>query len=284
MTTFGLQYFEARGAETAAAVRALGCGAARVQLWTGEDVAGGEHPLVSREKAEEIIGEVVDAGMVPYTMLRRAKQVKHVPPGIPIEYGNEPEDPKYGFTPLSFYLDEIPAFVRACADRNPLFLAPVANLRVTWPWEAPAGLTYLQQIPWRALPNWVGCSHHWYPNDARPHESHIRTYCGLGKRQSRDADIDQLRCLVGDRPLAMSESGWWDSPYRSEEEVAAWYAQEREIWIRNGYEYAIAYQIDSEPPPADPVQWGPQHGYGARRVGSIDDWKPWTRAWFGGEQ
>lgn len=268
-----------RGAETMRAIAAIGCELCRIQL---------HHPGTNRRlttgEAEAVIGEVIDAGLAPYVIIREAAQIKQVPRGVKLELGNEPEDPGNGWT-ITRYWQEAQACIRLADGRNPLAIGVVGNLRVTPPWERPSGLTWLAQIPWAEVPGWVMCSHHWYPDDARPHDSHVRAWYGLGKRQTRDADIAMLRQIVGDRPLGLSETGWWDCPgLRGEGEVAAWYAEERAFWASQDYECAIAYQIDSAPPPDDVAAWRPEHGYGFREVESISAWKPRAAAWFASDE
>lgn len=268
MTQFGLQYFEARGAETAAAVKAIGCQVCRVQLFTEHD----DHTLVSRERAAEIQAEVVDAGMMPYAIIRTPEQVDDLWPGVWAEFYNEPDLEEFNM-PLSLFRQRLFDVIEACKDRNPLAIGGVSNLNER-------GLRFLRALPWDQIPEWVCCSFHWYPEDPQPHASHLKTHPIWGKRQSRDQDIEDVRAIVRRRPLVMSESGCWDNPNRSEQEVADWYAVEREFWARH-VEIAVAYQLDDEKPPQN-GQYEPQHGYGFRRYGSVDDWKPCARAWFGG--
>jgi len=268
MTLQGLQYFGARGDDTARAVRDLGCKVCRVQLFTDHDDAA----LVSNETAATIDNEVLNAGMMPYVIIRTPEQVSQVPPGHWIEFYNEPDLEQFNM-PLSQFKERYMTIVEACAGRNPLAIGGVSNLN-------DRGMRFLKQLEWDKIPPEVACSHHWYPDDDRPHESHIETGFLHKKRNTRDQDIADLKAIVGERPLVNSETGFWDGPFRTESDVAEWYRVERHFWERQGYAIVIAYQLDSEAPPSDPNQWGPQHGYGLRRVGTVSDWKPSADAWF----
>lgn len=270
-----------RGAETMAALAAAGCTHARVQLFTDHD----DGALVSAETADQIVAEVLDAGMTPHVLVRLHHQVRHVRPGVWIDFYNEGDVATYNM-PIERFLNRVFLVIAECEGRNPLAVGGVSGLH-------PRGYAYLGKIPWSKIPPWVACEHHWYPNDAMPHASHIKKWFGLGKRQSRDEDITLLKATVGQsRRLVLSETGWWDRPEyvdpdtgavtfaRDEGEVAQWYAQEREFWEKHDYEFAIGYQIDNEPPPEDPSKWGPEHGYAFRELGSIDQWKKRAAAWF----
>ncbi len=264
MTLQGLQYFGLRGEETARDVRDIGCQVCRVQLFRDHD----DNALLSEDEARAVDDEVLNAGMMPFHIIRQPAQVAHVPPGHWIEFYNEPDLAQFNM-PLSQFKERYMAVVEACAGRNPLAIGGVSNLN-------DRGYRFLQQLDWPNIPPEVACSHHWYPDDDRPHDSHIEKGFLRKKRQTRDQDIADLKAIVGNRPLVNSETGWWDGPTRSEEEVAQWYAMEREFWEKHEYAIAIAYQIDSESP-REP--WTPFMGYGFRRPDG--SWKPSATAWFG---
>lgn len=295
MTLMGLQtgFADLRGAETMAALKAVGCQMCRISLNRSHD---DPHPFqrVPHKKARALIDEVRRAGMAPLVIVREADQItKDVPKGVRVGFGNEPEDPAFGWSSQAQYMDAAWKAIKAADGRNELGIGVIANLRLTLPGPKASGLTWLGQLPWKEIPAWVTAEHHWYPDDDEPHASHIKRYLVGGPWQPRDRDIDMLRKIVGpDRPLGLSETGWWnrpprvepngfEDPGRSEAEVAVWYATERGFWQKHGYVFAIGYQLDSGAPPTDLMQWQPGHGYGFREVGSIDGWKPSARAWFG---
>lgn len=296
MTLMGLQtgFADMRGAETMAAVRAIGCQMCRISLNRSHDDAK-PFERVPHKIARALIDEVRQAGMEPLVIVRDADQIKKdVPRGVRVGFGNEPEDAIFGWRDQAHYIAEAWRAIKAADGRNELGIGVVANLRVTFPGPKAAGLTWLQQLPWKEIPSWVTCEHHWYPDDNWPHDSHIKRYVIGGPWQPRDRDIEMLRAIVGhERPLGLSETGWWDRPAyvdpdtgagvaaRTEAEVSAWYAVEREVWQKHNYVFAIAYQIDSGAPPENPKDWGPGNGYGFRELGSVDGWKDRARAWFG---
>lgn len=276
MTRMGLQtgFGEVRGAATMAALATVGCQVCRVSLNVGPD-----YTPVTPAVAEQILGEVLDAGMAPLVIIRDPAQIDLVPDGVAIELGNEPDLAHFGWT-LESYRAALGPAIRRCDGRHPLCVGAVSNLLVTAPWEAPRGLTWLAYLPWTEIPAWVTCSHHWYPDDDAPHRSHIRR-TALSLAQPRRADLVQLRDLVGDRPLAMTEQGYWTPAHGTPEDVAGHYAVERVFWMVHDYTLAIAYQLDDAPPPPADAPLEPQHGYGFRMLGSVDDWKPAAAAWFG---
>lgn len=225
------------------------------------------------ERDPRLAQEVLDAGMTPLVIIRVPEQIPDLPIGVMIEVGNEPDLAHEGWqqSPAVYWRTAGACIAYAEKGWQSLYLGAVSNLNAR-------GFGFLRGLPWSDIPSWVGCSHHWYPDDDMPHASHIEKGFLRKKRNTRDQDIADLKAIVGERPLALSETGWWDGPYRTETDVAEWYAFERAFWESHGYAFAVAYQIASAAAPADPAQWKPEHGYGFRRANG--SWKPSTQAWF----
>lgn len=223
---------------------------------------------------------VIDAGMEPLAIIDHVEQIaEQAPRGCKrFECGNEPDLIAEGWqeSPAVYWHRFGAAIFYALDFGVEICLGAVSNLNTR-------GLNFLRGLPWHdpnAIPDWVICSHHWYPNDPRPHESHI-THLALKYpfkcRNTRDQDITELRAIVGDRPLGLSESGWFDAPDRSQQTVADWYAVERAFWQKHSYAFAVAYQLNDEAPG---VPWNPAMGYGFREL-TTGNWKPSAAAWFG---
>ncbi len=220
--------------------------------------------------------EVLDAGMTPLVIVADPELIADLPKGSMVECGNERDIGLDGYSnaPLVYWNDLAAPSIAYCEDYgHRLFLGAVSNLHK-------GGLDWLRQLPWDAIPSWVSCSHHFYPDDGRPHASHIshlQFRYPFQCRNTRDQDVAELKAIVGERSLACSETGWWDGPYRTETDVAEWYRFERAFWDLKRYEFAIAYQLESAAP-VPPDQWQPEHGYGFRRADG--SWKPSAQAWF----
>jgi hypothetical protein len=196
--------------------------------------------------------EVIDAGLQPLCIIRRAEQIAACPEGALIELGNEPDLAHFGWTVESYRAAAAECVPLALAHQRRLYLGAVSNLNAR-------GFDFLRQLPWADYPPEICCSVHRYPEGDSPHTPHTGW-------PSRDAEVDTLKEIVGARPLAVTEVGYHDDQW-TEAEVADNMAWERQFFAAHGFEICSAYQINDGPPDG-----GPEAHYGFRRLDG--HWKP----------
>ena len=247
-----------------AQMKARGCELVRVDI---QRKNGGDQDWPAR---------VIDAGLEPLAIIDHPEQIaEQATRGCTtFECGNEPDLIAEGWQESpAVYWRRFGAAIAYAADYGvQVYLGAVSNLKKE-------SLRFLRGLPWDAIPPTIGCSHHWYPDDDRPHASHISHLTlkyPFQVRNTRDQDIAELKGIVGDRPLALSETGWWDGPFRTQQTVAEWYVFERAFWQRHGYVFSVGYQLN-DAPPGEP--WDPAMGYGFRAL--TGEWKPSAAAWLG---
>jgi hypothetical protein len=183
-------------------------------------------------------------------MLREVDQIDAVAEGVDIELGNEPDLEHEGWTPDS-YLERCQQFLERSRGRHRLRFGAISNLNNR-------GFTFLSQLSWDDWGPEVNCSFHRYPEAiGGPTAGH--------EWRTRDEEMDELKTIVGERPIACSEIGY-DSTW-SEAMQSACYAWEREFLSQHGCEFSVAYQINSSETDL----------YGFRRADGT--WKPCTKAW-----
>jgi hypothetical protein len=195
--------------------------------------------------------EVIDAGLQPLCIIRRAEQMVVLPTGSLIELGNEPDLEHEGWTVDEYrrLADECVAI--AIENSLRLYLGVVSNLNAR-------GFNFLRQLPWATWPSAICCSIHRYPDGDSPHNPH-------NGWASRDAEIETLKEIVGARPLACSEIGYHDDKW-TEAQVADNMAWERQFFGGHGFEIISGYNIN-DGPGDEPIDH-----FGFRRLDG--SWKP----------
>jgi hypothetical protein len=234
--------------------------------------------------------EVIDAGLQPLVIIRDADQIPLLPEGIDIEFGNEPDIEKFGWTkfnkadaainettyaavmrnaPKSFttsYWGEAQRAIAAAKDRNPLWIGVVSNLNAR-------GFRFLSSGDWSNIPSWVGCSVHRYPDgNSPPEKAHLRGL--LGKWWKRADEITELRKIVGSRPLGVSEIGYHTAyGVWKDGDVAKHMAWERQFFEDSKFDFAVGYQLNDGP--ADDQHHDSHFGF----LDGKGTWKPVAPAW-----
>lgn len=221
----------------------------------------------SREQVRAIIDEV-GGRFNPYLMIRYVDQRNDLPPGpFYVELGNEPDLKQFGWT-----VEEYAAACLAARDafegsEYRLFVGVISNLDRD-------SLEFLQALPWKELPNWIGCSYHRYPVSGQPPwVGQVKQL--FGKRRSREWEVEELRRIVGPRPIGVSEVGYNELEF-SEAQAVEYFGWEKEFLEKTGHEFAIAYQA-WDGPQDDTSNLG---HYGFRDL-ETGRWKDQTRAWTG---
>lgn len=255
----GLQvgFGELIGAALLADLRARGCQVIRLDAQTSP----------SLEHTTALVNEVTDAGLQPCTIIRDAAHLSAIPDGQLVEFGNEPDlGAQFGWPDASEYIRLAREAAEVDEGRHQLFLGVVSNLNER-------GFSFLEAMDWPTIPLYVGCAFHRYPDGDDPQPavpSRERRFRGP---DHRDREVAELRRIVGNRPLALTEVGYHTARSLTEQQQAANMAWERAFWQRHGID-AVAYQINSGPDPREV-----QHQYGFRRVDGT--WRPVATAWFG---
>ncbi len=144
-----------------------------------------------------------------------------------------------------------------------LYIGAVSNLN-------DRGFSFLRDLPWPAYPREVCCSVHRYPDGHSPLNPQ------RGSR-SRDEEIQKVREIVGDRPIALTEMGYHNAPGGwTEQESAENEAWERRFGDRHGFDFVVKFQLNDGP---DPSNTSTEAHYGARRADGT--WKPAADAFIG---
>lgn len=236
------------GAETLAEIRAHGFTIVRIDC---QDV--------DQALTAQLAQEVIDAGLQPLVIIRRVEQLSVLPVGALAEAGNEPDIAKFGWTKRRYRDFAIAAAREALARQIRLYVGVVSNLN-------DRGFEWLEELPWETWPAEICGSVHRYPEGSDPRTPHKGC-------KSREHEIAKLRAIVGQRPLAITETGYHDAVI-SEADVAAHMVYERQLFDRAGFDFVVAYQLNDGPPDSKD---GLEAHFGARRFGS-HEWKPWAEA------
>lgn len=188
----------------------------------------------------EWIAQAQEAGLKPLCIVSDWKQIHGLPPGLLIELRNEvnlegPDPPAYALL-LKHAAD--------WADRggHTLYAPAISNLDRK-------GLAYLRALG--PLPTNVHASVHYYAHGyARdPHPGFA----------SRDAEVAALKAIIGDRPFAVTETGYhvaaqprytdWRKNIPgltvrwTEGQIAAFVAEDFAFWEHHGAEFVVIYQL-----------------------------------------
>lgn len=206
----------------------------------------------------DLAQEVIDIGMQPLCIIRRAEQLDYLPPGSLAELGNEPDISQFGWT-LDSYVAECRRAVPIARDSGTkLYIGVVSNLNKR-------GFNFLERIPWNEFPS-ASCSIHRYPDGDSPLNSH--SGCS-----SREDEIIKLRKIVGNRSMAVTEVGYHDGEGGwPEQTVATNMAWERRFFSQQGFEIVVGFQLNDGP------NTDTESHFGFRRLDGI--WKPVSRAFI----
>lgn len=240
------------GAATLASVRAQGFTIVRIDL-----------QKCDLQKSVELAQEVIDAGLQPLCIVSSEAQVIAMPAGALIEVGNEPDIARFGWTKAT-YREVADRCVAAALDHGRrLYVGVVSNLN-------DRGFDFLESLPWRNYPADICCSVHRYPDGRSPLNPHKGC-------KSREHEVAKLRAIVGQRPLAITETGYHDGPGGwSEHAVAEHLAFERRFFSEQGFEIVVAFQIND----GHPADSDKEAHFGLRRYGT-GEWKPAAAAFIG---
>ncbi len=257
----GLQagFGELLGSATLTGLRELGVQLVRLDCQASSPMAAGA-----------LVREVLEAGMVPYPIVREAAQLANLPAGTNVELMNEPDlhGPK-----AADYEAAVHHVARHAAGAGlHLWAGCVSNLNQR-------GLRYLREARVDRWPADVRVSVHWYPhNDSRrnPHPGFV----------SRDHEVAELLALIGDRPWGVSEFGFHTTARKvswldrwlgvrgtawTDAQVAAMVADEWAFWEEAGAVGAVLYQVN-DGPSAGSAKPEALDTFGIRRLDG--SWKP----------
>jgi hypothetical protein len=246
------------GAGLLSELRAMGCQIIRIDTQRSVDLA----------HIAAMAREVTDAGMEPCTIINDAALLAAIPDGQIVEFGNEPDlGAQFGWPDAAEYIRQAREAATLDAGRHRLFIGVISNLNTR-------GFRFLESMEWASIPAHVGCAFHRYPDGDSPQPATPSRERRFRGPDHRDREVAELRRIVGDRPLILSEVGYHTANGLSEDQQAAHMVWERAFWARHGIEIAVAYQINSGPDPREV-----QHQYGFRRIDG--SWRPVAAAWFG---
>jgi hypothetical protein len=223
---------------------------------------------VSPVTAGALVQEVIDAGLVPYPIVREAAQLQYLPAGLNVEWMNEPD--LNGPAPAA-YERAVHSVARLAEDGHlHLWAGGVSNLNAR-------GFRYLRDAGVQQWPASVAVSVHRYPHGDHPTTPH-------GGFTSREHEVETLRALIGSRPWGVSEfgyhtanrAGWLDRLLGrrrqwTDDQVAAHVAWEWAFWARMGAAGAVLYQI-TDGDSAGTATPQAIDTYGIRRLDGT--WKP----------
>lgn len=203
-------------------IRALGITIVRIDLQES-----------SQEDTVILAQEVLDAGLQPLCIIRRPEQIPILPEGALIEVGNEPDLEHFGWTVAEYIAVGTACVVMALRHNRRIYLGAVSNLNAR-------GFDFLKKLPWDL---WCGeqicCSVHRYPDGHAPQNPHQ----GFNDREH---EVANLKLIVGDRPLAVTEVGYHNVEW-TEAEAADNMAWERQFFTAQGFEIVSAFQLNDGP-------------------------------------
>jgi hypothetical protein len=219
---------------------------------------------VTGRHISEIASEPTPWNINPFVVTDNPERLFDLPVGCDVEHRNEPdlEGP-----PVAEYVEGVKACVDIVVNHRPdlkLWVGCVSNLNER-------GFDYLRGIPWASIPSRVGCSFHRYPDNRGFHHSHMADGFLRKRPWTREREINELKRIVGARPIGCSEVGYNTQDF-TEEQAAENFALELALFERMGLDFAIAYQINDGAGP------GALNRYGFRRIDG--SWKPQAESWF----
>ena len=239
----GLQvgFGEPVGAHTCNALRDLGVRMARLDM----------QPVTDPALFEAITREALVAGLRPLLIIR-PDQASWLPdtPMLDVEVLNEPD--LTGISPEAYA-----AMVNAVypvARHHRIWAGSLSNL-------IPKRLAWLARVLALVPPDVCVTVHRYPKNGAMPNAPQE----GF---KTRDAEMDTLRRVVGNRPWGCSEfgyhtgpqkTGWWFWTRRwswTDTQVAAFARADWLRWNAAGAQFAVWYQVGDPPPMTDPYLYG----------------------------
>ncbi len=219
-----------------------------------------------------LIQPVLDAGLEPLAIIKRPEMLDRINEQLYVEFGNEACINLDNHWPggLPEYREAAEAAVTLSRGRHRLFVGAVANLE-------PRDFRWLRGLPWASWPSWVGCAIHRYPGAgfAQGKQKPFEDWIGepwTPRRYTRDGELDALKALCGERPYALTETGYARSGYTPADQAQNM-AMERELFEKHGFEIAVGYQLRSEPDEMNGAE-----SYGFRKNDGVA-WWPQTEAW-----
>ena len=251
------------------AIAGLGFTIVRIGMHTGT----GNPDAIDHAKA---------AGLTPLVIVKNAEQVASLRErlaGCSLELWNEPDGPVDGRIAPRDYAALVNDFVAACFEAHALpWVGAITNTNES-------GLAWLSQM-FNALPQPlaqnVGVTVHRYPVGhgwSNPHPGFA----------TREAEIDQLRRIIGTRRWGLSEFGYHTAAQLKYKWLPRWFpgntwawtdaqvadsvAREWQFWQEQGAAFAVLYQINDGPDARKA-----EHRFGIRRYDTFDDWKPVARS------
>jgi len=228
------------GAHTCNALRDLGVRMARLDM----------QPVTDAALFEAITREALVAGLRPLLIIRpeQAAWLSDAPM-LDLEVLNEPD--LTGIAPVA-YAAQVNNVYMINGGRHRIWAGSLSNL-------IPSRLVWLARAL-ALVPSQVGVTVHRYPkNGATPNEPQQ----GF---KTRDAEMDALRRVVGNRPWGCSEfgyhtgpqkTGWWFWTKRwqwTDTQVAAFARVDWLRWNAAGAQFACWYQVNDGP--VDPYCYG----------------------------
>lgn len=261
MTAPGLQttFGSAIGVDLMKQVREQGFTIGRIDC----DVPGTNTSL-GDEGIKVLQQEALDANVQPVMTIRRPSALRVIAgTGALAEFGNEPD--LDGWPTPDSYWTSCKEFMRLCLELEVRgYVSAISNLN-------DRGFDFLKRIDWKTIDPRVCVSFHRYPETGKgptaPHDGFA----------SREAEMNELRRIVGNRPLALTEFGYHQGAKNGYttaqvEEYVVW---EKKFADQQGVDFAIAFQIH-DGLAGDTSQ---DSNYGFRnRDGS---WKPRARIFTG---
>jgi hypothetical protein len=235
------------GADLLATVKAMGYAVIRIDA-QDLDVAG----------TVELAQEVLDVGLQPWTIIHTPEQIAALPEESLIEVGNEPDldiptphGTTYGWTRTN-YLTHLYPCLEAAGERR-IYVYGVSNLNKR-------GFQFMPAADvWDTFGPEVGAAPHRYP------ETHGGWYTPHQGFATRQAEVDRLLAIIGERPHAIGEFGWnhADGSWRLEQ-CADFIAHDYDFYSLNGFEACVLYQVNDGPDRTDALQ-----NYGIRDVDGV---------------
>lgn len=218
----------------------------------------------NREDLHNLLAEVVEAGLVPYTALR-PDQCAWLPSvdrfgSLLVECWNEPDlgtPPTPRMSPAD-YAAELRLAANLMPPGHQLYGGVISNLMVE-------SLNWLEDSFAAGWPPDAGVSIHWYPPKGKlpPRNQHK----GFG---SREHEVERLRAVIGDRPWGVSEIGYNDAEGLTRGQVLDATRWERDFWELCGARFCLFYQVNDGPSGhyLDHFGWRTYP-----RPGSLPEWK-----------
>lgn len=241
----------------------------------GVDGIRSDFQQTASESTMEQLYDADHVGLSVLGIVRDLSQLAAFDSGDSVEIRNEPNTPTNELLTPSQYIAVAAPLVTECLDRGIRpWIGSVFNGK--------GSFEYLNAV--MGGYNWpleVGVTWHRYPQGEDP----TVPMPGFG---SRESEAQHLVSLIGQRPFAISEFGYWTSPRCkkflwwtygcrswSDQQVLDYVRWEFAFWERMGAEFCALYQVNDG---ADTRI--KEHTFGIRRYDLLDPyrWKPVSEA------